>query len=50
MRQIIFCHFGRFLGPLTPPNDPENKKFEKMKKKFLEILPLYTCQPYIKII
>ena len=28
----IFCHIGPFFA-LFPPNDPENKNFDKMKKK-----------------
>ena len=38
---VIFCHFGLFFALLPPPppishppppNNPENQKFEKMKK------------------
>ena len=39
-RHIGFCHFGPFFA-LSPPNDPENKKFEKTKK-LLEISPFCT--------
>ena len=33
----FFCHFELFL-PFYPPNDPKNQNFEKMKKKWLEII------------
>ena len=40
---IIFCHSELFFA-LLPPMDPENKNFEKMKKKTLEdIITLQMC-------
>ena len=39
----IFCHIGPFFA-LFPPNDPENKNFDKMKKKTLgDIILLEMC-------
>ena len=40
---ITFCHSELFFA-LLPPMDPENKNFEKMKKKTLEdIITLQMC-------
>ena len=38
---IIFCHFGLFFF-LTPPNNPENQNFEKIKKMPGDTI-LYMC-------
>ena len=40
----IFCHFGPFFA-LLAPEQLEKSKFEKIKKKHLEILSFYTCVP-----
>ena len=45
----FFFHFGKFFAHL-PPKNPKNQNFEKMKKKSLEILSLYTNVPKIMII
>ena len=38
----IFCHFGPFFA-LLPPNNTENKNFEKMKKMPGHIIILHMC-------
>ena len=49
VRQTNFCYFG-LLFSLLPPTNCRNQNFEKMKKKCLEILSFYTCEPQMKII
>ena len=49
VRQTNFCYFG-LLFSLLPPTNCGNQNFEKMKKKCLEILSFYTCEPQMKII
>ena len=39
----FFCHFGLYFAPL-PPNNPENQKFEKMKKAPRGVI-IYTSVP-----
>ena len=39
-----FCNFGLFFA-FFPPNNPENKNFEKLKKKRLETSSFYTSVP-----
>ena len=41
-RDIIFCHFDRFL-PFYPSNNPENQTFEKMKKASKDVIILHMC-------
>ena len=38
----IFLYFGPFFA-LSPPNNPENQTFEKMKKTAGDILILHMC-------
>ena len=40
---ILFCHFRPFFGHLRPPppNNPENKTFEKMEKNPGDIIILH---------
>ena len=38
----IFCHFGQFFA-LSPPNNPKNQNFEKMKKIPRDIIILHMC-------
>ena len=48
----IFFHFGTFFAlslPQPPPDNLENQNFEKLKK-YLDILPFYTCVPKMTII
>ena len=45
----IFCHFGTFFA-LSPPNNPKNKTFQKMKKIPGGIITLHTSVPKIMII
>ena len=47
---VILDHFLSFYQYTNIPNNIKNKNCGKMRKKILEILPLYTCVPYIKII
>ena len=45
-RDRLFCHFGLFFALLhSPPNNPKNQNFEKLKK-----ISFYTRAPKIIII
>ena len=37
MTDGLFCHFRKFL-PFCPSNNSQNQNFEKLKKKYMEIL------------
>ena len=42
----MFCHFGPFfalLPPPTPPKNPQNQNFKKMKKAPAYIINLHKC-------
>ena len=40
-----FLSFWTIFCPFTPPNNPKNQNFEKIKKKQVEILSFYTSVP-----
>ena len=40
---IIFYHFGPIFALLSPNNPPENRNFEKMKKRPGDIIILQKC-------
>ena len=42
MTFIIFCHFGPCFA-ILPHNDPEDQNFEKMRKKYGDIIILHMC-------
>ena len=39
----FFCHFGPVFA-LLPPNNPENKNFEKIKKTLGDTIILHVYQ------
>ena len=39
----MFCHFGLFILPFDPPNNPKDQKFEKIKKMLEDIIILHLC-------
>ena len=43
---VILDPFFAFL----PPNNPKNQNFERNEKETMEMLPLYTSVPQIRII
>ena len=43
---LSFWTFFAFL----PPNNPKNQNFERNEKETMEMLPLYTSVPQIRII
>ena len=38
----MFCHFGPFFG-LSPPDNPKNQNFEKLKETPGDIIILHKC-------
>ena len=40
---LILDHFCPFTAPPSPPKNPENQNFEKMKKPPGDIIILHKC-------